>query len=252
MWCPGFPKAARCEDVEQGVSRTVSTYGEGAPQRTPSRRSRSPRGGLCQTAGLRDSARFSGLPGFTLMELLVALGIFAMSIGLIADLFLTASRQQARTVVLSRMQGDARLVIETIARELREGTLDVGADVPAGILAIRGGDGERIQFRRVASGDETYPCPSGVAACVYIGRGARSDAIAWAPLTSGDVSVPAFDVWGAPAVDPNEWDATNNQYRADTQPRVTVHVRLSAVGARSGEASTIEAQTTVESRVYQR
>lgn len=184
--------------------------------------------------------------GFTLMELLVALGIFAISVGLIADLFLTASRQQARTIVLTRVQGDARLIMETIAREFREGTLDFRSGIPADVLAMETGDGELLQFRRVVGGDTERPCPSGVFACMYIGRGASQ-----ALLTSAEVDVDAFHFWRAPTVDPNVWDAERGQYRSNVQPRVTVYLKLSAVG-RPGERSTIEAQTTVASRVYRR
>ena len=190
--------------------------------------------------------------GFTLMELLVALGIFAISVGLIADLFLTASRQQARTIALSRVQADARLIMETIARELREGTLDFRNGIPAGTLALRSSDGEFIQLRRVPQGDTAYPCPTGVSACVYIGRGAAAETIEWAALTSVDVDVPAFHFWAAPSGDPSVWDASGNRYQADEQPRLTVSLRLVAVGGRPGDQSALEAQTTVASRVYRR
>ena len=188
--------------------------------------------------------------GFTLMELLVALGIFAISAGLIADLFLTASRQQARTIVLSTMQGDARLIVETIARELREGTLDFQSgttDAPA----LETGDGELLRFQRVLSGNATRPCPASVSACLYIGRGSSEDALVWAPFTSAEVNVDAFQFWSTPTEDPNVWDEANGRYQSDQQPQVTVHLTLSAAG-RPGERSTIEAQTTVASRVYKR
>lgn len=185
------------------------------------------------------------------MELLVALGIFAISVGLIADLFLTASRQQARTIVLSRMQGDARLIMETIAREFREGTLDFRSGISADVLALETGDGELLQFQRIPSGDATRPCPASVSACLYIARGLSDDALAWAPLTSTEVDVDAFQFWPTPTEDPNVWDEANAGYQSDQQPRVTVHLTLSAAG-RPGERSTIEAQTTVASRVYRR
>lgn len=188
--------------------------------------------------------------GFTLMELLVALGIFAISVGLIADLFLTASRQQARTIVLSKMQGDARLIMETISRELREGTLDFQSGA-TDVLALETGDGELLRFQRILSGDVTRPCPASVSACLYIARGASDDALAWASLTSAEVNVDTFQFWRAPTEDPNVWDAANGRYRANQQPRVTVHLTLSAAG-RPGERSTIEAQTTVASRMYRR
>ncbi|MBI4450250.1 hypothetical protein HY634_04265 [Candidatus Uhrbacteria bacterium] len=186
------------------------------------------------------------------MELLVALGIFAISVGLIADLFLSATRQQARTVAMSHAQGDARLITETIARELREGSLDLRADIPSGVLALRGGDGSTIQFQRVLAGDLVRPCPSGTTACLFIGRGSSSDAITWAPLTGTDIAVSAFHFWTAPSVDPFAWDAERSRFPANEQPRVTFFLALAAVGGRPGAQASIEAQTTVVSRVYRR
>lgn len=186
------------------------------------------------------------------MELLVALGIFAISMGLIADLFLSASRQQARTIAMSHAQGDARLITETIARELREGALDLREGIAPGVLALRGGDGSTIQFERVLAGDTARPCPGGSTACLYIGRGDSATTITWAPLTGTDIAVTTFHFWTAPSVDPFIWDAARAQYPASTQPRVTFFLALTAVGGRPGQQASIEAQTTVASRVYRR
>ena len=185
------------------------------------------------------------------MEMLVALGIFAISVGLIADLFLSASRQQARIVVISRAQTDARLIIETIARELREGTLDFPR-MSADTLALRGAGDEYVQVRRVVAGDATVSCPTGVPSCLAIGRGAAPDAIVWAPLTSSDVDATAFDFLATPTVDPTAWDADAGRYRSDEQPRVTIALTLTATGSRPGSRSTVEAQTTIVSRAYRR
>lgn len=190
-------------------------------------------------------------PAFTLFELLVSLSIFALSVGLIADLFLSASRQQARTVAGSHVQSDARLVIETIARELREGSIDVTPGIAPTILALRGAGGEVIRFERV-SGDASRPCPARVTACLMIGRGSSADTLQWAPFTGTEVEVTAFDFMVVPTVDPSIWDSAENRYLSNEQPRVTVRLALDAVGGRPGAASALEAQTTIASRVYQR
>jgi|GEM_PF-587959 len=189
--------------------------------------------------------------GFTLIELLVSLGIFAISVGLIADLFLSASRQQARTVAGSRAQSDARLIIETVARELHEGSLDFSSGIAPTVLALRGSGGEFIRFERVEN-DASRPCPARVTACLAIGRGASADAIVWAPLTGTDVEVRAFDVLVVPTEDPFVWDAAEERYRSDEQPRVTLRLALDIAGSRPGASAALEAQTTVVSRAYQR
>ncbi|MDO8599253.1 MAG: hypothetical protein Q7S02_04040, partial [bacterium] len=119
------------------------------------------------------------------------------------------------------------------------------------ILALRGFGGEVIRFERV-SGDASRPCPARVTACLAIGRGLSADALQWAPFTGTDVEVTAFDFMVVPTVDPSVWNAAENRYLSDEQPRVTVRLALDTVGSRPGTTSTLEAQTTIASRVYQR
>ncbi|MFH1430227.1 MAG: prepilin-type N-terminal cleavage/methylation domain-containing protein [Candidatus Uhrbacteria bacterium] len=164
---------------------------------------------------------------FTLIEMLVAIGIFAIVVGITSDLFLIASRQEQRTRVLSRLEGDARIVMETIAGELREGFVDPG--ISEADLAIRQLNGDVVAFRRVTSG-----CPNDSAACLEILRKAGDNPWEQASLTGSGVTVEAFDVVQSDSL----------------QPFATVYVALSAEGGRKGTTVTTAAQTTIVSRVY--
>lgn len=180
------------------------------------------------------------------MELLVALALFAMTSALIADLFLTASRQQVRSRVWSRIQGDARLVLETISRELRDGMIDY-RDPQAGVLAIRDVDGRAVRFQRSVS-----DCAPKSPSCVRIGRESADGSMVWASLTSAETNTEAFDVAVDPAVDPYAWDPKRGAYAADAPPRVTVYLQITATTGRPIDRPSIEAQTTVVSRMYRR
>lgn len=183
-------------------------------------------------------------PGFTLIELLVALALFAITTGVIADLFMLATRQHVRTRAWTRVQSDARLVLDTITRELREGTVDYAALLP-NELALRDADGRAVRFRRSVSA-----CAGSAPACVEIGRGNPDGTMTWAPLTGTDTDVRAFNFRVHPADDPFAWNAAANMYRADAQPTVTVRLHAVAVAGRPSPESDV--QTTIVSRVYRR
>ncbi|MBI2482634.1 type II secretion system protein [Candidatus Uhrbacteria bacterium] len=191
--------------------------------------------------------RVSAPKGFTLMELVVAIGVFAATMGFTMDLFVMAMRQQARVAIASAVQSDARLIFEMIAGALREGTIAYERAPTAEEVAIRSSDGSMLVFRRSVT-----ECPESVAACVQIGRLNAAGTLVWAPLTSAGVTADAFDVLVRPTDDPFAWDSALRRYRSHVQPRVTMHLRLSAPTGHAAERVHVEGQTTFTSRVYQR
>ena len=184
--------------------------------------------------------------GFTLMELLVALALFAMTAGVMPDLFLSASRQQARTAAAPRVQGAARLVIETIARTVREGTVDYAAAAPSGTLALRDSEGASVWFDR-----SDAVCASGAPACIRIGRRDAAGDMEWAPLTGSGIDVRDFDITISPTGDPYTPNA-DGTYMFNAQPTVTIAFALAATTGRSSDRPSLNVQTTVVSRVYKR
>ncbi|MFH1028326.1 MAG: type II secretion system protein, partial [Pseudomonadota bacterium] len=98
--------------------------------------------------------------GFTLMEILLVLGIFSTTLLLVINIFVSSSNLQQRTIVAQRLTADARYTIETIARAVRSGTVDYDfysgrtlylddpRPVPPHILSTIDQDGNRTIFRR--------------------------------------------------------------------------------------------------------
>ncbi|MBI4433701.1 type II secretion system protein [Candidatus Uhrbacteria bacterium] len=185
--------------------------------------------------------------GFTLMELVVAIAVFTVTMGFTIDLFLSAIRQQSRVTVASTLQADARFVFEMIAGELRDGTIDYSRAATAEEFSIRRSDNRVVVFRRSST-----DCPASVASCVQIGRFDPSGVLAWAPLTGLGITADVFDVLVQPTENPFSWDASQSRYRSNVQPRVTVHLRFSAPTGRAGELLRVEGQSTLTSRMYQR
>ncbi len=62
--------------------------------------------------------------GFTLIEVVVTLGVFSIASLLAVNLFVFYVQQQRRTVSQQELQSDARALIEEIADQLREGVVD--------------------------------------------------------------------------------------------------------------------------------
>ena len=62
--------------------------------------------------------------GFTLMEALIASTIFAMVAMVGANIFINISHSERKTELANALYEDARVVLETMANEIREGTID--------------------------------------------------------------------------------------------------------------------------------
>lgn len=62
--------------------------------------------------------------GFTLIEVVVTLGVFSIAALMAVNVFVIFVQQQRRTVNQQELQNDARAVMEQVANDLREGVLD--------------------------------------------------------------------------------------------------------------------------------
>jgi prepilin-type N-terminal cleavage/methylation domain-containing protein len=62
--------------------------------------------------------------GFTLMEVLIAASIFAMVSIIGAVIFINISQSERKTELVNAIYEDARVIMETLAKEIRGGTID--------------------------------------------------------------------------------------------------------------------------------
>ena len=62
--------------------------------------------------------------GFTLIEVLVAVAVFSITVLMAVNVFIIFVQQQRRTLNQQELQNDARAVMEQIARDAREGSID--------------------------------------------------------------------------------------------------------------------------------
>ncbi|MCL5795076.1 MAG: prepilin-type N-terminal cleavage/methylation domain-containing protein [Patescibacteria group bacterium] len=63
--------------------------------------------------------KIKNLPGYTLMEVLIAVSIFAMVLGMVVAIFTTNSRIQAKTQAVRETSQTLRYIMEAIGREVQ-------------------------------------------------------------------------------------------------------------------------------------
>lgn len=194
--------------------------------------------------------------GFTLLEMLIVLGIFSTVVVIASDIFLMSSRVQRKVFGLERAQADARFLLEAMTREVRTGEIDyayysdrgAAIDRPDRELALVDPTGTKIRFFASDAATEGN-CPDEASRpCLLVAIGADAPQ----PMTPKGLIVRELGFYVAPAVDPFVFDPAGGGYAADDQPRVTIVMSLEATEVRSEERTAVSAQTTVSSRKYKR
>ncbi len=197
--------------------------------------------------------RFNNQRGFSLMEMLVALGLFSMVMVSAPDIYLLASRSQRRALSMERAQSDARFAMEAITREIRGGSIDYGyyaesAASPVDDLALIASDGSELVFSRSTS-TTASACPDAESVPCLLVSIDGSDPVS---MTSRGISVSGLNFYVGPFDDPFAFDESIGDYGSNVQPHVTVSMTLRSVGGRDDDQSTVHLQTTATSRTYRR
>lgn len=198
--------------------------------------------------------RCGGEAGFTLMELVVVMGIFSMVVVAASDIFLLASTAQRKVFDLERIQADARFTMEAITREVRAGGIDYGyyegradpVSVPERELALVDSNNTHLVFYR---SEDPGDCVDQNSAPCLVVRIESGDSV---PITPRDVVVRTASFYIAPATDPTKFTVETGTYDTDQHPRVTVVLVLEASAGRAARRALVSFQTTVASRIYRR
>lgn len=213
----------------------------------------------------KDSSRASGFwlftfdfwfrprRGLTLMEMLVVLGVFSLTVMLTSSIFLLSNQAQRRVLASTAAQTDLRFALEAIVREVRTGKVDFetyeaaggGVPVPTRRLILRNAAGQKLEFFLETS---ATVCPSGSSQCLAV----SIDGGAAQSLTSASISVDDAQFYVTPSVDPFAFDAAAGDYKADLQPLVTMMIRVRTVATKPEDVVRYTAQTSVASRTYAR
>lgn len=185
-------------------------------------------------------------PGFTVVEMMVAITIFSTIAVIMAQTFVSYNQLHRRVAYTAVLGQDARFLNEMLVREARNKLLDYSAGtIPATAnqLSLVSRDGTQhavFSLQNAASGN----CgTTGVDCIAYSNDGG----ISWNQLTSENVNVKQFDVFARPATDP-----FNTMTPGNVQPFATVVVTLQYNAPNPNERPVLQTQTTVSSRVYLR
>lgn len=218
--------------------------------------------------------------GFTLIEMVVALTIFVVTILVATNVYLLVSSTQRRALAAQKIMDDVRALFETITQEARLGTINYDyytsnsidlhpAAAPVEVLAITSQSGENTFFRQDTTRVQ-YCEEVTVGDCDPAGTG-------WVDVTPTDVEVDALQFVITPSADPfTEVDPVDCSISGDAdcvfagldsyrcagdnycryysdgnnfQPKVTLMIKSKSIASRLAEQSRITLQTTVASRV---
>lgn len=157
--------------------------------------------------------------GFTIIELVVATGIFSLVISMIFSIYILAAGGQRRVIAVKNTQDNARFALEAMAREIRTG------------MNFSGG-GSTLTFTNARAESVIYRLNNGA-----IEKSSDGGAT-FAALTGPEVTINTlgFYVLGQAPGD-------------GIQPRVTITIGItSQVG---NQTSNLKVQTTVSERLLQ-
>lgn len=159
--------------------------------------------------------------GFTIVELLVAVGLFLTLIAVLSGAFVEALRSERATLRLMAANDAASFVLEQIAREIRVGT-DFSLSGP-GELHFINSAGREVAYRAANSRIEKQVGASG-----------------FSPVTPNTVRVEAL-----------RFALTGESKTDNLQPRVTIGLAVGATG-RDIEGVATRVQTTITPRLLDR
>lgn len=171
-----------------------------------------------------------GKKGFTLLEMIVAVGIFTIVLTIAMSSLLNISNVYNESIYFAAVQDNLRFALEKMAKDMRVGTTyDCGGtilipkDCPGGssILTFKGYSGNVVIYR-LNSGNNQIEM-------------SVDDGASYLALTSKDISVEElkFIVEGAPSGD-------------QKQPRILIQVKASSVF--KNKTIKVNLQTLVSSR----
>lgn len=172
--------------------------------------------------------------GFTLIEVIVSMGIFAIAALLATSSLLSLTDAQKRSLSLQTTYDNVRFAIETMAKDIRMGSLYTCGSDPAnpptigavGVDCISGGP--VITYRNSSNDDISYRILNG-----HIDK--YINGVPVGVLTSADANIDTLDFYVVGAADPTTF-----------QPRVVIVIKGTAGTGRA--QSSFNLQTTVSQR----
>jgi prepilin-type N-terminal cleavage/methylation domain-containing protein len=187
--------------------------------------------------------------GFTLVEMMITIAIFSVLAVVLAQIFVSFNRLQRQVSDRAVLGQDLRFAIELIVRSARNNQIDYSAQpLPAkqNVLKLVTSTGNPIWIGVQTQASGVCQDPT-VTQCLAL---SLDSGASWSPITAKRVQVQNFDVYVRPSNSP--FVTVGGTYPNNIQPFVTINLGLKYISGNAQDTLTLQAQTSVSSRVYLR
>ena len=178
--------------------------------------------------------------GFTLIEIVVAIGIFSIASVIISSVYLNANNLHQHTAVFQRLQNDGRYMVEKITREIRAREIKYPNPVESQpqdhLDFLKDEVGEEVSIKLSADGKNLKYSINSV------------NGVSSANLNADDVEIVDVKFY----VIPNRENIWGDDPMTNEQPRVTLFLKLKNKAVNPKFQKEITIQTTISSKVYKR
>ncbi len=205
--------------------------------------------------------RLASQRGFTLMEMLVATFIFIIAMTIVLDIFMLAQRAQRKAVAYERIQADTRYIVNKIADETRDGTLDYSYYTTAGIaidsangndvLAIKTFNGKTLLFQVSDAAGTFCANPTDITSKPCLLQSDDGGAT-WAQSSSKGTSIERLHFYISPDKSPFVINPATNDYDVSEQPLVRMVVDMKGTITSTTGVVRMQTQTSFATREYKR
>lgn len=180
----------------------------------------------------------NSLKGFTLAEMLITIGVFAIVSVVTSSIFINVNNLQQQTGNLQRLQNEGRYLLEKMAKEIR------GRELNYEKMSLSSGDLiDQLDFRVDELGDAMSIRFGKEDGKVFIIVNNEKES-----LNSEQIEIKDLKFKVSPLSDPYSQEVTS--LSEVMQPMVTIYMKLSNKGVPERYLKNLELQTTISSKIY--
>lgn len=184
--------------------------------------------------------RTSGQKGFTIIEAVVATGVFAFVVASALGVYMAVLRLDSKSRAERSVQQNARFIMDYLAKEIRNGAIDYSGTNDVDTLTIFNQLSQEEIFNYNTAG-----CNEGAGDVTQCVLQLTKTGIGTTNLNSSDVRITRLRFFLDPDADPFNLDNDTHM-----QPHVTVVMRVESASLKNSERGILDVQSTFTVRDY--